>query len=322
MLFTQAHVMNTETRLQKLLANAYALASKNIWWQKVMSERPGDGKRQDIEFLLTTADIYRLNSKGDGIQYDDMITQAHSVTHEDFGAGLTITKNQFDDESFGFAGDWMLQMGARMAMDPQYEAIRMMLQGEVLKGYDGQPFYSKLHKVHPLDASKGTYDTLITDMNAIDSGLPSVTLPTLTVTNLASADAYIRSLTMPNGKNRNLAPAILRHGPLLKKAALEITSASFIGATDNVMTKYAIEPLVVNELPGYDWYLDCTVGETPDLLPFVRFNRRAYEMTSYNGMTTAELGRRNELEWQVRGRYGYMYGHPYQSYKFKGGLKP
>jgi phage major head subunit gpT-like protein len=318
MLWTINHVLNTEARLQKLAADAYKLAAENVWWDMIMSQRPGDGAKQEIEWLLTTADIYRLNSKGDGIRFDDLVTQAHSVTHEDFGTGLNITRNQWEDDAFGFAGDWARQIGSRMSLDPQYEAINMILNGETQNGYDGQPFYSIEHPVNPYKDSVGTYDTLITDVVQLDSSLGSAD-PDLTAANLVLGVAYIKTIKMPNGRNRNLRPKILRVAPALEKTALELTSAAFIGATENVIRKYQLEVLVVNELADepQSWYLDCVVGETPDLLPFVRFERRSYEMTSFNGMTQAELARRNELEWQLRGRYGYMYGHPYQSYKFK-----
>lgn len=45
--------------------------------------------------------------------------------------------------------------------------------------------------------------------------------------------------------------------------------------------------------------------------------RRPYAMTSYDGLTQAELNRLNALEWQIRGRYAHTYGHPYQMVKFK-----
>lgn len=318
MLWTVNHVLNTESEFEKLAANSYALALQNVWYDKVMCERPGKGAKQEFEFLLTTADIYRLNSKGDGLRFDDLVTQAHSVTHEDCGAALEITRNQFEDDAFGFSGDWMQQMGSRMALDPQYEAVRMIQNGETLLGYDGLAFYSKLHPVNPFDSSRGTYPNLVDDMNDIDSTIANATAPDLSVANLAAAIAHIKSMKMPNGKNRNLVPKTLRVGPKLEKRAREITSAGFIGATENVIRQYQLELLIVNEITGYEWDLDCTVGETPGLLPFVRFVRRAYEMTSYNGMTQVTLGRSNKLEWQIRGRYGYMYGHPYQSYRFKG----
>lgn len=41
MLWTTAHVLTTEDRLEKLSSNAYALAIKNSWWDKILCVRPG-----------------------------------------------------------------------------------------------------------------------------------------------------------------------------------------------------------------------------------------------------------------------------------------
>lgn len=321
MLWTVKHVLNTEARLTKLQADAYALALRNVWYDRLLTERPGEGARQIFEWLLTTAQIYKLD-EGKGLRFDDLVTQATEVTHDDYGVGLEVTRNQWEDDAFGFAGDWAKQIGSAMALDPQYALITLMLNAETTgKAYDGLSFYSKAHPTNPyVGTSGGTFDNLVDDMNDIDSSLPNPTTPTLNAANLVSAIAYIKSLKMPNGKNRNLRPAILRVPPQLEKTGIELTSAAFIGATENVIRNYQLDTLVVNELSvePKNWYLDCIEGETPDLLPFVRFNRMPFEMTSYNGMTQAELSRKFKLEWHVRGRFGHLYGHPYQSFKFKG----
>ena len=317
-LWTIDHVINTETRFAKLQADAYAQALKNVWYDKILSIRPGEGKKQIVEWLLTTADLYNLGGSN-AIRFDDLVTKSAEVTHDNFGAGLKIDRNQWEDDAFGFAGEWSRQMGSRMALDPQYAVIDLIKNGETALGYDGVAFYSKGHYVNPYTASGDQFDNLVDDMNDIDSSFTNATNPVLSSAHLVAAIAYIKSQKMPNGRNRNLRPNLLRVPPQLEKAAIELTSAVFIGATENVIRNYQLEVLVVNELADApkSWYLDCLVGETPDLLPFVRFERQAFEMTSYNGMTQAELSRQNALEWHVRGRFGHMYGHPYQSFKFK-----
>lgn len=330
MLWTVNHVLNTQARLTKLFSDGYITVIKSgTTYQEIMSERPGEGAKQDFEWLLEQAEIYRLNSEGDGIRYDDMITQAHSVTHEDFGAGVPIKRNQFEDDAFGFAGDRMKSLGSRMALDPEYECIRMQLQGESLKSYDNQAFYSKGHPVNPQKLSVGSYDNLIDDMNDIDSSYLNNTKPDLLATDamayLMAIYAYIRAIKMPNWtaalpKSRRLKPKFLRVPPGLTKRAIELTSADFIGATENVVKRFQLEVIEVPELAvePKSWYIDCEQGETPDLRPFVRFIRRQYELSQYTHLTQADLNEMNEIKWILRGRYGYMYGHPYQSFKMKG----
>lgn len=318
-LWTIEHVLTTEDRLARLQSDAYAAALQDVWYDTIMGVRPGEGKKQEFEWLLTTAQIYNLG-EGNALRFDDLVTQTTSVTHENWGSGLIIDQNQWEDDQFSFAGDWAQQIGSAMALDPQYACISLIQRGETDNGYDGQAFYSKAHPINPYNEGIGTYDNLVDDMNDIDSGYSNATDPTLTADHLVSAIAYIKTIKMPNGKNRHLRPKILRVSPQYEKTAIELTSAAYIGATENVIRRYQLDVLVINEQSDEpkSWYLDCLDGETPGLLPFMRFERKPFAMTSYNGMTQAELSRQNKLEWHLRGRYGHMYGHPYQSFKFRG----
>jgi phage major head subunit gpT-like protein len=313
MLWTTGHVLSTEDRLEKRVANAYAQALKNAWWDRLMGVRPGKGKRDVFEWLLTTAQIYDL-PKGT-IVYDDLLTQSHEIIHKPRGAGLKIDRDQWEDDEFEFAQDWSSHIGGATALDPQYAVIDLISGGETQKGYDGKAFYAADHPVHPFDPSKGTYRTLVTQLDQM--GGTGSGAPALTVESFALGVAHMKKFVMPNGKNRNVKPGLIVTGPALEKEALEITSAGFIGATENILRNYRIEPLVINEITDKSWFLAAAEGETPGLLPFIRSERRAYAMTSYDGLTQAELNRMNYLEWQLRGRYGHTYGHPYQMVKFK-----
>lgn len=312
MLWTVSHVMTVEDRLTKQVNNDYAVALENAWWDKIVIKKPGTGRTEFFDFLLTTAGIEDL-PKGQMV-YSDLLTQSYQITGKDRGQGLKISRNDFEDDRFGFAGDWAGQMGAAMALDPQYLAVDLLAVGETAKAYDGQAYFSTGHPVNPFDAARGTYDTLITDLSQVDSTLSGT--PTLSVANFSAGVAYVQSLTMPNGRNRNLMPALLVTGPKNRKTAREITGAKFISATENVLTDYKVEPLVINEITDHSWYLVSTNAGS-ELLPIIYLERRPYEMTSYTGLTQAQLGKSNELEWQVRGRASAAYGHPYQMLKFK-----
>lgn len=244
------------------------------------------------------------------MRFDDLVTQAHEVEHNDRGAGLKISRNQWEDDEFAFAGDWAAQIGGAMAMDPQYAAVELLLAGKTAKAYDGKPFFAPDHPINPFVPSLGSYRNLVTDLAQIGgtSGAPKLSDESLTL-----GVAHMKTFKMPNGHNRNVKPVVLVVSPKNEKLALELTSAGFIGATENVLRQFRIEPIVINELGQSDeWGLAAIDGETPGLLPFVRSERRAYAMTSYDGISQAELNRLNELEWHVRGRYGHTYGHPYQ----------
>jgi phage major head subunit gpT-like protein len=313
MLWTISHVLTVEDRLTKLMNNDYEIAAQNAWWDKLMTERPSTGRREIYEWLLTTAEIEDL-PKGQMV-YEELVTQAHEAENRDRGKGLKIPRNKWEDDDFKFAGEWAAQMGVAMALDPQYLAIDLLLGGETNKGYDKLPYFHAAHPVNPFDSSKGTLRNLVTDLSQI--GGPAGA-PELTEESFALGVAHMKTYTMPNGRNRNLKPKYLAVSPQREKLAITITGAKFIDATENVLTSYGIEPLVIPELAKEpkSWFLAAENGGT-NQKPLIYQNRMEYQMTSYNGMTQAELNRLNELEWQIRGRKTALYGHPFQMIKFK-----
>lgn len=313
MLWTIDHVLTSEDRFVRLMNNDYEIAAANAWYDKLMSERPATGRREIIEWLLTTAEIEDL-PKGQML-YEDLVTQAHEAVPRPRGKGLQVSRDQWEDDDFKYAADWAAQMGVAMALDPQYLAIELLLGGEALKAYDNLTYFHKQHKVNPFDDSKGTYPNLVTDAAEMGGAAGD---PELTAENFALGVALMKSFTMPNGKNRNLRPKYLVTSPKNEKKAIEITGARFIDATDNVLTSYKVEPLIINELSAepWSWMLAADNGGS-NQKPLIHVVRKEYEMTSYNGMTQAELGRKNGLEWQVRGRKTAVFGHPFQMIKFK-----
>lgn len=318
-----SHVLSFEDNLTKLVNNDFALALENAWWDKLMSERPIGSRQETMEFLLTTADIHLLD---DGqMKYDELVRSFMVLKSKDRGTGLKIRRNDFEDDRLESAQDWAAQAGAAMALAPQYQAADLLLAGETGLAYDGVAFFAATHPVNPFDPAKGNYSNLLPANPLVDSNGEVI------LANFNAAEAQMRSFSMPNGRNRNLAPTFLVVPPSLKQAGLQITQARVIKATENVndqdfVAKWngkshtGVELIVINELEvaPSDWYVGTSNGGTAGLLPFIYGLRRAYNINSYNGITNVELGLRNELEWQVRGRNDAIYGHPYTMVKSKG----
>lgn len=311
MLWQTKFVMTTETKLEVQSTNAYAAALQNVWYDKIMSDRQGRGRRDFMEWVLTTAQIYELDQGQ--MRFDDLLTQAHWIDHKGFGVGQRVTRDDWEDDDVGKLMQWTEQVGGAMALEPQYKAVELWNGGETLKAYDGVAFFG-VHPVNPFDSDKGTYRTLVTNMDQIGGASGS---PDLNETNLALGVAHTRTFKMPNGRNRNLRPDTLIVGPKREFKGRQLLHAIEIGATTNVLKDYAIELLVINEIEDFSWALQSIVGETPGQKAFIRSIRRPFGMNSYNGLTQAELSRMDALEWHVRGRMGYTYGHPYQMVKFK-----
>lgn len=317
------HILTFEDRLQVLANDDYAIAQQNLWWDRLMSEITSTGRKEIFEFLLTTADIHKLD-RGQMV-YDDMVSAAFEATNEDFGAGTKVSRNQFSDNEIKKATAWASQMGTAMAMTPQYQLISLLENGETGLAFDGKAFFATDHPVNPFSGSD-TYSNLLTGASYAIRDTNGNPIPD----GFMAVKAAIRGFKMPNGRNRNLVPNVLVVPPQLEKVGLEITQAKIISATENMVANGSgavingkvntgVELIVINELgeiSAEDYYVGVSTAGTK-WLPFVHQLREAYYMNSYNGMTQVELNIRNELEWHVRGRNTSFYGLPYQLIKAK-----
>jgi phage major head subunit gpT-like protein len=313
------HVLSLEDELKVIQMNEYELALQNLWWDKLMSKRPIGGRQETWEFMLATASIKHLDP-GE-MKYDSMVRGSLRLESGDMGDGLRVSRNQFEDDKISFAADWASQIGADMALVPQRQAVALLLAGETGLGYDGVAFFSNSHPTNvAAGASGGTYDNLLETNPLVD--VDGKVIPA----NYNTAEARLRSFTMPSGQNRGLAPTLMVVGPALKLAAQTITGAQFIDATNNPAAggigtfngqiNTGIGLVVVNEITDLSWYLIAGNAGT-QLLPLIYGERKPYTMTSYDGISDAELGRLNQVEWQVRGRNVAIYGHPFQAVKSK-----
>lgn len=313
------HVLSFEDQLKPLVNNDYQIALENAWWDQLMTERPSTGRKEDWEFLLTTADIHFL-PEGQMV-YDELVSSYLTFENKDFGTGLKVSRNQWSDDQLGKATEWAAQVGASMALAPQYQLIALLLAGETGLAYDGKAFFATDHPVNPFDTGKGTYSNLIT------TPLPLVDVNGNVIPqNYNAGRALMRAFKMPNGRNRNLAPSAIIVPPSLELAANILTSSRMINLTDNPLAQggtfngtitSGVKVIVINELESEPntWYLVANNGGQ-NLLPFIYSLREPYYMNSYTGMTQAALSERNELWWHVRGRNVAFYGNPYQIIKF------
>lgn len=297
-LLTVEHVLTTEDRLLKAEEGSYEEAVKNAYWDTFVCDRPGEGAKMRHEFLLETAGIKKLVAGK--MEYSSLETKAMEIEHADFGDGLKISRNQFLDDQFAFAGDWAAQMGARAALHPQDLGIEVLKTNPI--GYDGVAFFSASHPL--FDAAGSTYTNVRTTS-------------ALTLANFVLACAQMESFRSPGGTSRGIKPKYLIVPPALRKEAYEITGAKQISATDNVVSNYGVTPVVAADLAGSTpggsdttWYLTSTKPGT-HTHPVIYSRREDFIMTSYEGVSQVELGRTNLLEWQFRGRAAAAPGLPY-----------
>jgi hypothetical protein len=336
---TPTWVGTFEQNQRVLIQNAWDRVNARLIWDKLMERRSSSTLQELAFWLLETA---RIQPEGQGGQksFSSIAALMQEITNEDSGNALELTKNEISDNqvfrdgmkapisAMGYAASWSKQMGGSAAYWPEEKMFALINAGEgttLGTAYDDLAFFHAAHPVNPYDASKGTYANLLTGASSglypgacpIDS---SVELPVASA-NLAKAVAYIESLTQPNGAPRKLRVVHALAGTFLRKRVDEILDTKFFGqdgSTENVVSRYGIEPLSAAEITSTtDYYLACEqlTGEGGGL---IFQDREPYILSSYGPATLWELQRTKKFVWSYDGRNAAAYGHPYLFFKVKG----
>lgn len=318
--------------------------AKNLIWDKFMDVRQSQTLRELYFWLIESAKIVDLG-QGGNTRFDDMVATFFEIDNSDSGTALRLTRNEIEDNmmankslrgmsALDYSANWARQVGGAAGYWPQEKMFSLIGLGETTKGYDAVNFFSKLHPVNPALVGGRTYANLFTagapgatdDNNTLYPGACPIDATNAAAldtaaTNFAKAIAYIRAIKQPNGKPRNLVPRYALAGVDLQKRLNEILDTKYFGTgqgtTENVVSRYGIEPVIASELttPG-EYYIACEMlpGEGGGL---IFQDRKPYVLTSYQPETQAELQRRKEFEWMFDGRNAANYGHPYLFFKVK-----
>lgn len=276
-ILTTSFLFDFKSNMQAIQEQSYQNKLKNLHYQKFTRTRTSESEREILAWLISTARLQR-NGQGGNIEFDTLAQVKQTYTNGNFDAGLKLSRNQMTDldgKGVDVAGEWSRQIGADIAYFPQREVVTQLLNGETGLCYDGLPFFSKSHLIHPALTSVGTYANLFsgaaastpaTDPN--DAGYPgalpideSVTVD-VALSNLNKALAYISSIKMPNGVDpRFLTPRGLIHPPRLRARVQQLTNAKFIAQAaasgggsaniESVVSDWAFgEPICMAELGG------------------------------------------------------------------------
>jgi phage major head subunit gpT-like protein len=310
--------------VQTFIVDAWKRVEKNLIWDKMMDVRTSVTLRELYFWLIETAAIYPENQGGNK-RYDDLAATFYEIDNANSGAGLTLTKNELEDNmmaspnlrgmpALDYAANWAKQIGGAGAYWPQQQLFALIAGGKTTTiGYDGVPLFATNHPIHPLSSALGTYSNKLT-------ALPLATAATIQVAagNINTAVAAMRALTQPNGKFRMLRPRTLLHDPSNLYTVNQLLDSKFFNAGENVLTRLGIEPVCADELsvePGV-WYLvaEMMPGEGG---PFIFQEREPYYLTSYTADSQVELNRRKRFEWLYDGRNAAAPGHPYLIFRIE-----
>lgn len=322
MKITPSWVGTFETNLQTLIQSAWDRRLKTLVWDKFMDVKTSTAGTELYFWLLETAKI-QTEGQGGNKRFDDLAANFFAITNVNAGNGLRLTKNEIEDNqmqspmlrgmpALEYSANWATQIGKAGVEWPEELLFQMIAAGKTNAGYDGVAFFNASHPVNPYNTGSGVYSNLYTAL-PIDATNAS-TLNTA-ATNFATAVANVQALTQPNGQPRGL---VVRHalcGPDLRKRIYEVLDTKYYGtgegATENVLSRYGIEPVISPKLTETGvYYLACEMlpGEGG---PFIFQDREPYVLSSYQPETLAELQRRKEFEWSFDGRNAGFYGHPY-----------
>lgn len=335
-----------ESRMQVLVEDEYARFQdpRNTWWDLVTRVRPSMTKKEYLSWLLSTAQLEDQGEEGGTFRYRDPIMIDTNMTNRTSGAGLVVSRQQFEDiDNNGIDGgaginagaQWSRDMGAQFGYWPQLKAAELLENGESGVAYDGRPFFDTGHFTNGRNTQRGTYSNLLVGAGyRIDSG---VTLDQAAI-NLAAVYKAIRSVKMPNGKQvRMLRPAGILCGPALYPRASQLLDAKFLavaaasggGSADfNGYTsrmgygKVTEAPELVDNEYDTSYFVVIEQIGSSQLGGLVYLNREAYSIRYYTGRggglgIDAMLDRLDTLEWHASGRNRAAYGHPYLLFKVK-----
>lgn len=341
-IISPAFISTFETNLQTAIQDAWARSQAELHWDQFMEVRPSTAGRELIFWLLETARIYP-EGQGGNKRYDDMAAMFREIVNENSGAGLSLRKNEIQDNQMAgeamrgmpaldYAANWAKQMGGAKAYWPQQKLYELIAAGEgdsLGLAYDGLPFFYDEHWINPVTQRGGVYSNLWDDLPLGVAADPEADPPVaesdaiaIAAANLNTAVANVMALTQPNGAPRFLRPRKLLHSPQLQYRVNQLLEAKFYNAGENVFSRLGIQPVCAFELANAqdpeEWYLgvEPIAGEGA---PFIFQDREAYTLTSYASESQVELNRRKTFEWLFDGRNTKAYGHPYLFHKFKPG---
>jgi len=219
------------------------LSSENIWYPKILRQRPMEGKSERLTWLLSTASIEQITpndggENGGSINFDALATITQEFFPAEHRKGYKIGKLKFLNFLNGGinpAARWAEDIGTYGAYYPQRLLAQVILYGGTLIGYDGVSFFNTAHPVHPLIPALGTYANDFT--GAASGGYPgalpiddSVTID-VAATNLSKALSYIMGrVRQPNGAGdpRLLEPAYLMYPPRMAARVEMLLDSDFI----------------------------------------------------------------------------------------------
>jgi hypothetical protein len=250
-IITGSFLFNVEKGYRVIYENSYLHMLDNMWWNKLVKVHNTDTKSERFEWLIQTAGIDQLTPADGGesvgpMDFEELSTAMLEIAPARFGKGFRISKMKWLNmlsKGMDPVAEWVRASGAYAAYRPQRSLAELILNGANVTGYDGVPFWSKVHPNHPNIPGNGTYANTFTGAasGSYPGALPiddSVTVDAA-LTNLTKALAYISgAVSQPNGQDcRMLEPLFLIHPPRMVARVQQLTNTRDV--TSNIIAQLA-----------------------------------------------------------------------------------
>lgn len=258
---TPSFTFEIERRLRNIEEFEFArmLASRVIWWNKVVRVSDIAGKSERVTWFLNSANIRQVTpadgsfiNAGD-ITFEQLVTQTAEYFPALHTDGFRIAKREvmvLDGTGLDALQTIMAQWGALSAYYPQRLSAQIILNGTATDGsanaYDGVPYlqgnsgstaYPTVngHPVNPFFLTYGGYANLMTGgaAGAYPGALPiddSVDLDQAII-NLQKLAGYVAGIPMPNGQDpRMLQLMHILYPPRMAVRVQHLTESKFYAA--------------------------------------------------------------------------------------------
>ena len=271
-------LLGVEDRMSILSEEGFAFRSRNLWWNQVATERSSTGRREFLQWFINNVMIRDLGKSAGNLSYSDLAAVYTEIENKFAGEGFKISKAELEDSDGGgmnAAAAWAKGIGAYAAYWPQKQVAHVLKNGHTASLYTGYDGKALFASDHPLNPADTSVGTFANILTGSASGIFPGACP-IQEGVTADVEALIESLG---------------YG----------------------------QPVKVPELAGFEsdtTYFVVAEGVAPtEIGPIVYQNREPFRMDSYGPMTEAELGKRQEFEWQMHGRNVAAAGHPFLIFK-------
>ncbi len=220
--------------------------------------------------------------------FHDAIAQAQVLVNKKYEGGFKIDRTRFEDDSLGLFNPQAQMLGLAAAQWPDLLLAALIEDAHNILIFDGQEFFDA---AHPIDTSGSV--TASTQANLFTSSALSAD----NVQTVWAAGA--------NMKGRNNSPMGVNWGtlmvpPALRKTALTIANAEYVGGGDSNVMKGTVEVLVNPFLTSATtWYM---MDASKPIKPFVWQLRSAPQTTIKNRDEDDNVFEEDVYKYGVRAR--------------------